>query len=662
MGKRVVRFLSALIAVVITAASFSFAKNVSAGTSDVYDGTIKDYTITETYNYGTYFEPKVNGNFRVLIYVHGSGDYGTCGQGNMPAGFMEQLNRWISLGYCEPMVVICPKIEQNKEKSWGITDFGEFVSDGHLEELVRQIKAGNISKKVDTSKPIAIAGYSMGGSVALYAGVKYPGTFYNVGAISPSWCCYNGSDQAYVKKSSDLVFSKKSDAHFFMSYGKGEDAQFGGNVDTYLKAIDGNGKNKKGLFKSNAYDSSYGSHGWKVFMMGTFEFLYYMRYDCQPTIEMIDTACSGKDTGLHGFVDVGRLNNSNTYTAHYMSGNAKECNFQWLRNGEPISGATSNEYTVVESDLGAELRCKLTDKDGKLTGYIFSPRIKVENIYTDPSVTDTPTVTSIPPTTAPVDPTPSISRGESSKEKITSFVENLYVNVLGRASESEGASYWFDELWYFRRSGDDVALGFIYSKELNDRNLSDEAYVKMLYKAFFDREPDDSGMKYWLDKLSDSSLDRRTVAKSFVYSQEWADTCATYGIRCGGNYKAKVSIAPSDSTYAFVERMYETALGRDSDPEGKEYWANALSNYRCTGEELGVEFFLSEEMEGLNISDEEFVDRLYKTFMDRDPEPDGKAYWLRSLSNGVSRKAVVLGFTRSDEFINRCITERILPY
>ena len=67
-------------------------------------------------------------------------------------------------------------------------------------------------------------------------------------------------------------------------------------------------------------------------------------------------------------------------------------------------------------------------------------------------------------------------------------------------------------------------------------------------------------------------------------------------------------------------------------------------------------------MEDLKLSDEEFVDRLYKTFMDRDAEPDGKTFWLKSLSDGASRKSVVLGFTRSAEFIERCVEERIMPF
>ncbi|MBO7448726.1 MAG: DUF4214 domain-containing protein, partial [Clostridiales bacterium] len=531
-----------------------------------------------------------------------------------------------------------------------------------------EIKAGNISDKVDTSKPIAIAGYSMGGSVALYAGVHDPDTFYNVGSISPSWCCYNG-DAGYVKKASDLVFSQDPEGHFFMSYGQREEDQFAKNVDRYKTAIEGNGKNRKDLFEYSAYDKSYGGHGWTVFMMGTFEFLYSMKNDCQPTIEMIDTACNNKKTGLSGFVHVtGTAKTGNTLTAKAVSSPADNFNYQWLRDGEPISGATSETYVLTSSDVGKKVRCKATDKDGKYAGYIFSSPVVAESsapaptITTSPTITTKPSVTTAPSTDGSNIPTPSGSRGASSRENISKFVDNIYLNVLGRESEPDGAQFWFNELWNFKSSGDEVALGFINSAEFNSRNLSDKEFVGVLYRTFFDREPDADGEAFWLKSLSDGSLDRKGVANCFVYSQEWADTCATYGIRCGGNIKAKVNITPSDSTYAFVERMYVTALGRESDPEGKEFWANELSNYRCTGEELGVQFFLSKEMEDLKLSDEEFVDRLYKTFMDRDAEPDGKTFWLKSLSDGASRKSVVLGFTRSAEFIERCVEERIMPF
>ena len=152
------------------------------------------------------------------------------------------------------------------------------------------------------------------------------------------------------------------------------------------------------------------------------------------------------------------------------------------------------------------------------------------------------------------------------------------------------------------------------------------------------------------------------VANGFIYSQEWADTCAEYGIRSGGTLKPQVDIEPTDLTYAFVERMYTTAFKRSSDVDGCNYWAEKLANYEMTGESVGAFFFLSDEMDSYGLSDEEFVTRLYKTFMNRDPETEGYNYWVGVLRSGASRSSVVYGFTRSQEFVDKCIEARIVPY
>ena len=113
-------------------------------------------------------------------------------------------------------------------------------------------------------------------------------------------------------------------------------------------------------------------------------------------------------------------------------------------------------------------------------------------------------------------------------------------------------------------------------------------------------------------------------------------------------------------TYAFVERMYTTAMNRDYDVNGREYWASKLANFEVTGEEVGASFFLSDEMTGYNLSNKEFINRLYKTFMDREADDDGLSYWLEFIKTHT-RADVVYGFTRSPEFNERCIQARILP-
>ena len=250
---------------------------------------------------------------------------------------------------------------------------------------------------------------------------------------------------------------------------------------------------------------------------------------------------------------------------------------------------------------------------------------------------------------------------DDSKLEIMSFISRLYEFVLNRKAEQGGLDYWTEELYSFRQSGAEVAQGFIFSDEFIGRRTTNEEFVTILYKTFFGREPDAVGFNYWVETLNNGSNDRFAVANGFIYSQEWANTCAEYGIRSGGTTKPSVTINPTDSTYSFVERMYTTAMNRQSDPDGKKYWSTELANFKCTGESVGVSFFLSEEMVSLNLSDEEFVTRLYRTFMDREPEKDGYNYWVKFLKNGNSRKDAVYGFTRSEEFVEKCIEARILP-
>lgn len=255
-----------------------------------------------------------------------------------------------------------------------------------------------------------------------------------------------------------------------------------------------------------------------------------------------------------------------------------------------------------------------------------------------------------------------ITKPTVNNDQIKGFIERIYTYVLNRESEEEGVNFWYSELYNFNRTGAEVAQGFIFSPEFENRNTTNEEFIEILYKTFFGRESDVTGMTYWLSLL-ESGTSRMDVANGFIFSQEWADTCASYGIRSGcDSVAATVAIKPTDATNAFVERMYTTAMKRASDKSGKEYWASELSNFRTTGENVGAAFFLSEEMTNFKLSDKEYLDRLYSTFMDREADSDGAAYWLDQLANGATRAQVVYGFTRSPEFVEKCVAARILPY
>ncbi len=116
-----------------------------------------------------------------------------------------------------------------------------------------------------------------------------------------------------------------------------------------------------------------------------------------------------------------------------------------------------------------------------------------------------------------------------------------------------------------------------------------------------------------------------------------------------------------DSISAFVERMYVTCLGRESDMDGKTYWVNELKNGSMTGAQLAEEFVFSAESNRKNLSEAEFVTMLYNVMMDREPDTAGQNYWVEKLSSGtMTRYEVANGFITSAEFSEICATYGIV--
>jgi hypothetical protein len=67
------------------------------------------------------------------------------------------------------------------------------------------------------------------------------------------------------------------------------------------------------------------------------------------------------------------------------------------------------------------------------------------------------------------------------------------------------------------------------SAEFINRNTSNEDFITILYRAFFDREPDTGGYYDWLNQLN-SGKSRQNVLNGFIYSTEFENLCNSYGI------------------------------------------------------------------------------------------------------------------------------------
>ncbi len=220
-----------------------------------------------------------------------------------------------------------------------------------------------------------------------------------------------------------------------------------------------------------------------------------------------------------------------------------------------------------------------------------------------------------------------------------SFVERLYSNIFNRTADQSGKDYWrgeFDK----GKTALEVAKFFYDSNEMKDLNLSDEEFVNRTYKTFFDREPDDEGKSYWLGEMREKGRLREQVFYGFAMSDEFKGVCKDYGVDA---YDEK------DLLYAFIERFYNYILQRNSDYEGREFWYERLSKGDKTASDIVKNFFFSKEFLDKNVNDDEFITIAYRTILNREPDSEGKKYWIGELKK-KSREDILTLFLASDEF------------
>lgn len=236
------------------------------------------------------------------------------------------------------------------------------------------------------------------------------------------------------------------------------------------------------------------------------------------------------------------------------------------------------------------------------------------------------------------------------KKQVEAFVDRLYRLVLGRKPEASGKAYWTDELCNRRKTGAQVGYGFVFSQEYTAKKTTDRAFVEMLYKVYMNRTADEAGLTYWMDVLK-QGVSREYVFKGFVDSAEYLKICESYGIE-RGTITLNQARDKNLNLTKYVNRLYQTSLGRGGEADGLNYWCSVIRNKTTTPVQAAESFICSPEFEKKNLSDTEYVKVLYRTFMGREYDQAGLNYWTGRLKQGESRRTVLRSFAGCPEFRN----------
>jgi len=208
-------------------------------------------------------------------------------------------------------------------------------------------------------------------------------------------------------------------------------------------------------------------------------------------------------------------------------------------------------------------------------------------------------------------------------------------------------------------------------------------FVSQQYLDFLDREPDSEGYSAWVNALN-SGFPKAVMIEMFMDSGEFrlkgkfiAQTYlgilrrdADYGgfrdwlgaLLQGMSREQIVQFFLNSTEFKsrfgsnltngeFVERVYANVLLRGSDTGGFNYWVGQLNNGKMTRAQVALSFLDSAEFQNLTVSQNRVdVSVLYFNMLRRDPDVGGFSWWVGVLNGGVPLAPVIEGFLNSAEY------------
>ena len=238
-------------------------------------------------------------------------------------------------------------------------------------------------------------------------------------------------------------------------------------------------------------------------------------------------------------------------------------------------------------------------------------------------------------------------------DKVRAFILRCYWLILGREPDQTGMAYWEDKLKNKKTTAAEIISGFIGSNEFIRMRKSSEELTEILYRTMLNRASDETGRRYWSEVIADGASLNQLV-NGFCDSNEFKAICSSYGIESGslGTGGTANPVAFSERHTAFVTRCYREALNREPDAGGLKYWCTKLATKKASFSEVASGFVFSDEMENKHLNNEGFIKVLYRLYLGRGAEQNGLNFWKQKMDEGMTREQVNEGFADSHEFMN----------
>lgn len=151
--------------------------------------------------------------------------------------------------------------------------------------------------------------------------------------------------------------------------------------------------------------------------------------------------------------------------------------------------------------------------------------------------------------------------------------------------------------------------------------------VASFYRHILQRPPDDNGLQYFVNYLSNGGTFEQVQAQ-MASSQEFI-------VNIGGN-----------TIPGYLNALFEVALNRPVDAQALTVFGSALANGTATPLQVATAVYTSQEY----FTD--LVEGYYLAFLDRPADPQGLAVFVNALLTGGTDQEVVAAILSSTEFYN----------
>ena len=162
-------------------------------------------------------------------------------------------------------------------------------------------------------------------------------------------------------------------------------------------------------------------------------------------------------------------------------------------------------------------------------------------------------------------------------DPVREYISQLYMGFRGSKADEAGLNYW---VGVYNNEGINSVIKKLYLSEEAKTNLdTNNEFVTAMYKGIFGRNPDTTGLNFWVNKLN-SGLSRETVLNSFFGTKEFKKLVSFYNFKSNSIVKVtSINLNVPKRTLAIGEtvQVIPTVLPENATDKAVRYSSSNAS-------------------------------------------------------------------------------------